>query len=146
MSLVRLATGCAFSGPEAMSTPTEGMATAAWPVVGQGRLTEPDCTSTVRSSTEVTAGAGSGALSRTAAKRPAAASEQHQHEQDDEPAPAAPPADAGATRPRAVRAVTVAWWRRRWWQPAVPASARRNDSRVNGATMRGDAPSSLTSR
>ena len=63
--MVRLATGAAFSGPEATLTPMDGMATAPCPTVGHGSVTVWAGTCTVRVRTAVTAGAGSGVLSRT---------------------------------------------------------------------------------
>ena len=71
--MVRLATGAAFSGPDATLMPMDGTAMAPWPVVGHGSVTVAFGTCTVRIRAEVTAGAGSGVLRRTPTKTPAAA-------------------------------------------------------------------------
>ena len=127
----------------------EGMATAAWPAPGQGRLTGLDARSTVRCSTAVTLGAGSARAEADRGEEAGGRDDQHQHEQGDEPASAASAAVGGARRPPGVPAAMAGMVTAGAVRPELPASAWRNDSRVNGATMRGVGalgPSSLTSR
>src|ERR1700722_5035952 len=72
ISLVRLATGTGCSGPDATSTPMDGTATAACPIVGHGSVMGWVGTCPVRTTTGTTAGAGSGVFSRTPTNTPAA--------------------------------------------------------------------------
>src|ERR1700722_10149120 len=67
MILVRLAMGTGVSVPEVTSMPTDGTATAACPVVGQGNTTGDDAARTVDATMSVTTATGVGACSRTTA-------------------------------------------------------------------------------
>ena len=64
--------GTGASGPEGTSTPTDGTAMAAWPVVGHGNATGADATWTLDAMVSVTAATGVGAARRTRATATAA--------------------------------------------------------------------------
>ena len=66
--MVRLATDTGASSPEAALTPSEGMATAAWPLDGHGKVTEDAGTASTRGWTVANTGMVSGRRKRTVTK------------------------------------------------------------------------------